>query len=165
VLFYLDDCSIADSLAPSVCSNLVDQDNQTIQSKRIFPPLHKMVENKGKTVVALERSPCLLMKAEMEFLDINLTKDSSLLLHSIHSPFYWRILKNTILYSGYNSSLFMNSNYIQKVVCKLHSPLLPRINSITESTKTTIHVPLFDCLWLLYSWVFTIFTFNYVPVL
>jgi hypothetical protein len=28
---------------------------------------------------------------EMEFLDMNLTKDSSLLLHAIHSPFYWRI--------------------------------------------------------------------------
>ncbi len=28
--------------------------------------------------------------------NINLTKDSSLLLHAIHSPFYWRILKKTI---------------------------------------------------------------------
>jgi hypothetical protein len=36
----------------------------------------------------------------MEFLDINFTKDSSLLLHAIHSPFYWRILKKTILFSG-----------------------------------------------------------------
>ncbi len=35
---------------------------------------------------------------EMEFLDINLTKDSSLLLHAIHSPFYWRILKKTLLF-------------------------------------------------------------------
>jgi hypothetical protein len=32
----------------------------------------------------------------MEFLDINLTKVSSLLLIAIHSPFYWRILKKTI---------------------------------------------------------------------
>ncbi len=50
---------------------------------------------------------------EMEFLDVNLTKDSSLLLHAIHSPF--------LLYSGLkkkhkkkfakqeNSSLFMKS--------------------------------------------------------
>ncbi len=56
----------------------------------------------------------------MEFLDIILTKDSSLLLHAIHSPFYWRILKKTKLYSGFkntnkksakeeNWSLFMNS--------------------------------------------------------
>jgi hypothetical protein len=28
---------------------------------------------------------------EMEFLDVNLTKDSILLLYAIHSPFYWRI--------------------------------------------------------------------------
>ncbi len=57
---------------------------------------------------------------EMEFLDISSTKDSSLLLHAIHSPLYWRILKKTILFSGFknytkksakqeNSSLFMNS--------------------------------------------------------
>ncbi len=56
----------------------------------------------------------------MEFLDIILTKDSSLLLHAIHNPLYWRILKKTILLSGLqtltkrsakkkNSSLFMNS--------------------------------------------------------
>ncbi len=59
---------------------------------------------------------------EMEFLDINLTKDSSLLLHAINSPFYWRILKKTILFSGLknackksakqeNSSLFINSSF------------------------------------------------------
>jgi hypothetical protein len=49
-----------------------------------------------------------------------LTKDSSLLFYAIYNPFYWRILKKTILYSGFkntykksakqeNSSLFMNS--------------------------------------------------------
>jgi hypothetical protein len=37
---------------------------------------------------------------EMEFLDSNLTKDSRLLIYAIHRPFYWRILKKTILYSG-----------------------------------------------------------------
>jgi hypothetical protein len=40
---------------------------------------------------------------EMEFLDINLKKDSSLLLHAIHSPFYWKILKKTMLYSGFKN--------------------------------------------------------------
>ncbi len=40
---------------------------------------------------------------EMEFLDINLTKYTSLLLHAIHSPFYWQILKKTKLYSGINN--------------------------------------------------------------
>ncbi len=57
---------------------------------------------------------------EMEFLDINLTKESTHLLHAIHSSFYWRIWKKTKLISGFkkpykksakqeNSSLFMNS--------------------------------------------------------
>jgi hypothetical protein len=32
----------------------------------------------------------------MEFLNISLTKDSSILLHAVHSPFYyWGILKKT----------------------------------------------------------------------
>jgi hypothetical protein len=39
----------------------------------------------------------------MEFLDINLTKDWSLLLQAIHSPFYWRILKKTILFFGFKN--------------------------------------------------------------
>ncbi len=62
----------------------------------------------------------MLSWSEMEFLDISLQKTSSLLLHGIHSPFYWRILKKTMLYSGIkntckklakqeNWSLFMNS--------------------------------------------------------
>jgi hypothetical protein len=34
----------------------------------------------------------------MEFLDINLSKDSSLLLHAIHSPIYGRIFKKTIFH-------------------------------------------------------------------
>ncbi len=37
-------------------------------------------------------------QAEMEFLDIKF--DSSILFHAIHSPFYWRILKKTILLCG-----------------------------------------------------------------
>jgi hypothetical protein len=39
----------------------------------------------------------------MEFLEINFTKDASLLLRCIHSPFCWRIWKKTILYSGFNN--------------------------------------------------------------
>jgi hypothetical protein len=68
--------------APTLWTKTITQFSQ----REFFPPPHKMVENKAKTIVALERSLCLLMEAEMEFLDINLTKDSSLLLHSIHSP-------------------------------------------------------------------------------
>jgi hypothetical protein len=37
--------------------------------------------------------PGIYSFTKTEFLDINLTKDSSLLLHAIHRPFYWRILK------------------------------------------------------------------------
>ncbi len=55
---------------------------------------------------------------EMKFLDISLAKDSSLLLHAIHSPIYWRIFKKTLLFFGFentyrekeNSSLFMNNH-------------------------------------------------------
>jgi hypothetical protein len=36
-------------------------------------------------------------------LDINLKKDLSMLLHAIHSPFYWQITKKTILFSGFNN--------------------------------------------------------------
>ncbi len=50
----------------------------------------------------------------MEFLDINLTKDSSLLLYAIHSPFHWGIERNPysslvlkiITKNKKNSSLF-----------------------------------------------------------
>jgi hypothetical protein len=35
---------------------------------------------------------------EIELLDINLTIDSSFLLHVIHSTFYWRILKKPYSY-------------------------------------------------------------------
>ncbi len=38
----------------------------------------------------------------MEYLDINLTKYSSILLHAIHSPFYLDF-KEIVLYSGFNN--------------------------------------------------------------
>jgi hypothetical protein len=41
----------------------------------------------------------------MKFLDIRLTKDSSLLIHAIKSAFYWRVLRKTILYSGFKKSI------------------------------------------------------------
>ncbi len=72
------------------------------------------------TVLAPERittETCSTFKHQkngrMEFLDINLTKGSSLLLHAIHSPFYWRIWKKTNHHKKIretrNSSLFMDS--------------------------------------------------------
>ncbi len=46
-----------------------------------------------------DKSTTLIPSTEMDFLDINLTQDSSLLLCGIHSPFSSRILKKTILFS------------------------------------------------------------------
>ncbi len=75
----------------------------------------------------LQGDPALLYKlntiytsSEIEFLDINLTKDSSLLLHAIHSPFYLANFKEnpTLLWFNNpykkireieNLSLLMNS--------------------------------------------------------
>jgi hypothetical protein len=42
-------------------------------------------------------------RSDMEFLDMNLTKDLSLLLSAIHSLFDWRILQKTILYYGFKT--------------------------------------------------------------
>ncbi len=39
----------------------------------------------------------------MLFSDINLTINLRLLLHAIHSSFYWRIFKQTILFSGFKN--------------------------------------------------------------
>jgi hypothetical protein len=40
----------------------------------------------------------------MEFLDINLTQGLSLLLHAIHSLFYWRIfLQKAVVFSGFEN--------------------------------------------------------------
>ncbi len=39
----------------------------------------------------------------MEFLDMNLTKDSSFLLHAIHNLFYVWILQKIILYCGFKT--------------------------------------------------------------
>jgi hypothetical protein len=52
----------------------------------------------------------------MEFLDINLTKDSSLLLHAIHSLSTDRFLKKIRIYSG-----FKNTNKQIREIRKLES--------------------------------------------
>jgi len=41
---------------------------------------------------------------EVEFIDINLTKDLNFLLHAIHSLFYCRILQKTIRYSFFKTT-------------------------------------------------------------
>jgi hypothetical protein len=55
----------------------------------------------------------------MEFLDIDLTND-----YSIHSPFYWQILKKTIIYSSFNnpytkSAEQENSSLFMKRICRM----------------------------------------------
>ncbi len=54
-------------------------------------------------------------RAEIEFVDISLTKGSSLLLHAIHSPFYWRILHQ------------FNQRLESLAPCYWHSPFYWRI--------------------------------------
>jgi hypothetical protein len=44
------------------------------------------------------------MGTEMEFLDISLTEDSSLLLHAIHSLFTGGFLKKTGLFFGFKNT-------------------------------------------------------------
>jgi hypothetical protein len=55
--------------------------------------------------------------SEMEFLDINLTKDSSLLLQAIHGLFYLAILKKTTLFSDL------------KILTKIPRNKIPRVYS------------------------------------
>ncbi len=50
------------------------------------------MENPGKGFYSKHAKVKLSFCPETEFLDIKLTKDSSLLLHAIDSPFNWRIL-------------------------------------------------------------------------
>jgi hypothetical protein len=45
-----------------------------------------------------------LESVEIEFLDINLAKELSLLLQTIHSPFYWRILMIIILFFWFKNA-------------------------------------------------------------
>ncbi len=64
-----------------------------------WPPNSETGINKG---VMYRKGTGYSSDTEMEFLDINLTKDLSFLLHAIHSPSYCRrILKKTILFSGF----------------------------------------------------------------
>jgi hypothetical protein len=60
------------------------------------------------------RRPHLLLSLEwapeMEFLDINLTKDSNLLLHAIHSLSTGRFLKKFRLYSGFKNTYKKSTN-------------------------------------------------------
>jgi hypothetical protein len=59
----------------------------------LFGPLHQLL---WRHVLAYTQTGSRVQRSahpEMEFLDTNLTKDSSLCLHAIHSPFYWILKK------------------------------------------------------------------------
>ncbi len=67
----------------------------------IYSSLHSLAEV-GFLVfnVAVFKLRSFDLSLEIEFLDTNLQKDSNLLPHAIHSPFYLRISKRTFLYSS-----------------------------------------------------------------
>jgi hypothetical protein len=65
----------------------------------------------------------------MEFLNISLTKVSSLLPHAIHSPFYWRILKKPIFSSGFKNPLIKNPRYKKTRLI---------FSSVEKQTKTRV---------------------------
>ncbi len=68
---------------------------------------------------------------EMKFSDINLTKDSSLFLHATNSPFYWRILKKTILFSGfkYPYEKSTKQDKIKQIVSSHHNRRLKNLRN------------------------------------
>jgi hypothetical protein len=72
----------------------------------------------------------------MKFLDINLAKDSSLLLHAIHSPFYWRILKKTILFSGYKNPCKKSAKQENSIYSWKHS--VERKMSVKNQTNIRV---------------------------
>jgi hypothetical protein len=55
------------------------------------------------------------MFPEMEILVVDLTENLSLMLHAIHSPFYWWILLKTIFYSGFENPYKESQNKETKV--------------------------------------------------
>ncbi len=68
---------------------------------------------------------------EMKFLDISLTKDSSLLLQAIHNPFYWQTLKKTIF--------FPSSDNLYKKISKTRKLESPFCRTKNEGRKLDKH--------------------------
>ncbi len=79
----------------------------------------------------------------MEFLDISLIKGSSLFLHAIHSPFYWRILKKnqTLLWfkNPYKKSAKQeNSSLLRIAFCRIEKWGNRKLAKL-ESEKTRVY--------------------------
>jgi hypothetical protein len=70
--------------------------------------------------------------SEKEFLDINLTEDSCLLLHTIHSPFYWRILQKT---KQFSEVVFLDINLTEESCLLLHAIHSPFYWQILQKTE------------------------------
>jgi hypothetical protein len=68
-------------------------------SQMIIPSSVESSPTSKRAIYYANAGGCIVSGPEMKFLDIILTKDSSLLLHAIDSPYYWRILHKTKLYS------------------------------------------------------------------
>jgi hypothetical protein len=72
----------------------------------------------------------------MELLDMNLTRESSLLLSAIHSPFYWRYLKKTIFYSG-NFNTYNKIREIRKLESIHEQHFVERKNESRKPDKNS----------------------------
>ncbi len=88
---------------------------------------------------------------EMEFLDISLTKDSSLLLYAIHIPAYWWIFKKTILLSGFKNTYKKNPRnkktlvFSWKAFCRIEDTRVyaqkTRLKMVLKNSISVLHVP------------------------
>ncbi len=84
-------------------------------------------------------------RAEMEFLDINLsTKDSSFLLCAVHSPVYRRTLKITILFSGF---MLHDSTTLLEKKCRLTYNLAAFCLKFRGSPALLVARPVFAASW------------------
>jgi hypothetical protein len=86
----------------------------SMERKRLESFVKLLSKNQSMVNILSSKETAMLKniaKAEMEFLNINLTNDSSFLLHAIHRPFYWRILKenHTLLQTSRSKMPFRNS--------------------------------------------------------
>jgi hypothetical protein len=80
------------------------------------------------TLESWQKNPRNKTTPEMEFLDIILTKDSSLLLLAIHSPFYWRTLNKTILFSGFqNPKKIRKTRKLESIPAHMKNILVKKI--------------------------------------
>jgi hypothetical protein len=91
----------------------------------------------GRLLLLTCRVICMFVIPEMEFLDINLKKDLSLLLHSVHSLSTGRFLKKTRLYSG-NKNTYKKICETRKIKSIHEDRFVERIMRVNNQTKTRV---------------------------